>query len=47
MHPSHENQLVRLKKVEGQVRGIQTMIEERSEERRVGKECRSRWSPYH
>ena len=20
---------------------------ERSEERRVGKECRSRWSPYH
>ena len=29
MHPSHDNQLVRLKKVEGQVRGIQTMIEER------------------
>ncbi len=29
MIPSHENQLVRLKKVEGQVRGIQTMIEER------------------
>src|SRR5256885_12799593 len=24
-----------------------TPIEERSEERRVGKECRSRWSPYH
>ena len=23
------------------------MEEERSEERRVGKECRSRWSPYH
>ena len=22
-------------------------IKERSEERRVGKECRSRWSPYH
>ena len=22
-------------------------IETRSEERRVGKECRSRWSPYH
>ena len=22
-------------------------INERSEERRVGKECRSRWSPYH
>ena len=23
------------------------MLEVRSEERRVGKECRSRWSPYH
>ena len=22
-------------------------VELRSEERRVGKECRSRWSPYH
>ena len=29
MHPSHEDQLLRLKKVEGQVRGIQAMIEER------------------
>ena len=25
--------------------GIKTVL--RSEERRVGKECRSRWSPYH
>ena len=23
------------------------LMYERSEERRVGKECRSRWSPYH
>ena len=23
------------------------LVVERSEERRVGKECRSRWSPYH
>ena len=23
------------------------MVQGRSEERRVGKECRSRWSPYH
>ena len=23
------------------------LISQRSEERRVGKECRSRWSPYH
>ena len=29
----------------GTVRGTATA--ERSEERRVGKECRSRWSPYH
>ena len=27
--------------------GIHTNIDGRSEERRVGKECRSRWSPYH
>ena len=27
--------------------GIITRNEYRSEERRVGKECRSRWSPYH
>ena len=24
-----------------------TIRNQRSEERRVGKECRSRWSPYH
>ena len=24
-----------------------TTVSSRSEERRVGKECRSRWSPYH
>ena len=34
------------------VRGIifvegKLLMIERSEERRVGKECRSRWSPYH
>ena len=26
---------------------ILSYIKPRSEERRVGKECRSRWSPYH
>src|SRR3712207_6229492 len=26
---------------------FQVVVERRSEERRVGKECRSRWSPYH
>ena len=28
-------------------RGVGTFTDDRSEERRVGKECRSRWSPYH
>ena len=28
-------------------RGTRDQIANRSEERRVGKECRSRWSPYH
>ena len=32
--------------VSGTVSGIQ-QVGGRSEERRVGKECRSRWSPYH
>ena len=27
--------------------GEKDNVEERSEERRVGKVCRSRWSPYH
>ena len=26
---------------------INFIVKSRSEERRVGKECRSRWSPYH
>src|SRR2546430_5167850 len=30
-----------------QVHDASKLIERRSEERRVGKECRSRWSPYH
>ena len=29
------------------VRDLEAQMEARSEERRVGKECRSRWSPYH
>src|SRR2546429_7097958 len=31
----------------GEVNGLYYLTMERSEERRVGKECRSRWSPYH
>ena len=30
----------------GMARGVSVLVL-RSEERRVGKECRSRWSPYH
>ena len=29
------------------VKAVTLQPSERSEERRVGKECRSRWSPYH
>src|SRR2546430_17469827 len=29
------------------VRSVFIQFKQRSEERRVGKECRSRWSPYH
>ena len=29
------------------VDNTEATVEARSEERRVGKECRSRWSPYH
>src|SRR2546428_5857070 len=31
----------------GHIQLLRQMHSERSEERRVGKECRSRWSPYH
>src|SRR3989442_2782695 len=31
----------------GLMQRLVTAASERSEERRVGKECRSRWSPYH
>ena len=33
--------------VESGGRNFDSNEESRSEERRVGKECRSRWSPYH
>src|SRR2546430_9848752 len=36
-----------LHKAERLFRRALRLLEERSEERRVGKECRSRWSPYH
>ena len=44
---SSDNQ--REESIEGQIRECTAYAEKngRSEERRVGKECRSRWSPYH
>ena len=30
-----------------QIATLRSVLKARSEERRVGKECRSRWSPYH
>ena len=33
--------------VDGADKATVTFLDGRSEERRVGKECRSRWSPYH
>src|SRR3712207_3075739 len=35
----------RMSKIAGEI--LADIEKERSEERRVGKECRSRWSPYH
>ena len=32
---------------DGSGKPLSEVAEARSEERRVGKECRSRWSPYH
>ena len=46
-----ERELIRKNKARAALRAvIDENIEQlrvRSEERRVGKECRSRWSPYH
>ena len=37
----------KIKTIKRDKEGHYIMIKGRSEERRVGKECRSRWSPYH
>ena len=33
--------------IHGEYEAFAHVLRNRSEERRVGKECRSRWSPYH
>src|SRR2546422_11164141 len=39
--------MLRARAAEGRRVGVSLQDRMRSEERRVGKECRSRWSPYH
>src|SRR2546430_12535524 len=39
--------VIRVRSAECGVRSVRACLHSRSEERRVGKECRSRWSPYH
>ena len=43
----HVMQLDSVNATNQSIRSINNSIADRSEERRVGKECRSRWSPYH
>ena len=49
----HANELVTLSgystkpKIKEEMNELNIILDGRSEERRVGKECRSRWSPYH
>ena len=45
-HGSEEKNLKKLVH-ELNLENIVIFMDNRSEERRVGKECRSRWSPYH
>ena len=43
-----ESKLREIQRQSGKTRLLKEEVDEdRSEERRVGKECRSRWSPYH
>src|SRR3712207_9435016 len=43
---AHGKRRLHAKPAYGEIRACKPWLE-RSEERRVGKECRSRWSPYH
>ena len=45
--PENESKVIEIKVEDGKLTPITRQFFIRSEERRVGKECRSRWSPYH
>ena len=45
--PLTEDVVDQLRSVVKKKKEEESLTKERSEERRVGKECRSRWSPYH
>ena len=47
MNMAYENGLVTFLAKEKSLQPFSLNLDWRSEERRVGKECRSRWSPYH
>src|SRR5260370_27658508 len=44
---SHEEAQVHTRRAGVRCGSLRNIGRDRSEERRVGKECRSRWSPYH
>src|ERR1044071_6913482 len=44
---SEPHEIIYFKLYKSQIPVVEQAIKTRSEERRVGKECRSRWSPYH
>ena len=46
-HWVHQKLVTDFSAMTDQPKALLAKLEERSEERRVGKECRSRWSPYH
>ena len=47
MRPESLDEVIGQEHIIGKEKLLYRAIKARSEERRVGKECRSRWSPYH
>ena len=44
---SRRKEIIKIREEMNKIEIRETIEKNRSEERRVGKECRSRWSPYH